>query len=274
MLAAAAAAACGAPAFAQTVNAPVQYWIDLATYSMMGMEEMPDMPAGMMGNVTGMRSQTGRDGRHAAGVGNFGQTKNASMGRWMDTALFTQKKPSGTEATHQVPSGATLGAAPLQLMTPPRESLPAREEAGYPERPTGRLLFYWGCGAQVRAGQPRVMDFSKLGQADYNNFMQGRSVRDRGARAEPGHAIWPNDRQNSRVARTALSAASFSADGKWLAFSSLRVEDPEHVFRKSIIYAANTETGEIRALTKNNGTNSSPIYSPDGKMIAFMNADS
>ncbi len=199
LLAAAAAAACGAPAFAQTVNAPVQYWIDLATYSMMGMEEMPDMPAGMMGNVTGMRSQTGRDGRHAAGVGNFGQTKNASMGRWMDTALFTQKKPSGTEATHQVPSGATLGAAPLQLMTPPRESLPAREEAGYPERPTGRLLFYWGCGAQVRAGQPRVMDFSKLGQADYNNFMQGRSVRDRGARAEPGHAIWPNDRQNSRA---------------------------------------------------------------------------
>jgi len=70
------------------------------------------------------------------------------------------------------------------------------------------------------------------------------------------------------------SAASFSADGKWLAFSSLRVEDPEHAFRKSIVYAANTETGEIRALTKNNGTNSSPIYSPDGKMIAFMNADS
>jgi hypothetical protein len=140
LLAAAAAAACGAPAFAQTVNAPVQYWIDLATYSMMGMEEMPDMPAGMMGNVTGMRSQTGRDGRHAAGVGNFGQTKNASMGRWMDTALFTQKKPSGTEATHQVPSGATLGAAPLQLMTPPRESLPAEQRPAEAEKPAGGLI--------------------------------------------------------------------------------------------------------------------------------------
>ena len=98
------------------------------------------MPAGMMGNVTGMRSQTGRDGRHAAGVGNFGQTKNASMGRWMDTALFTQKKPSGTEATHQVPSGATLGAAPLQLMTPPRESLPAEQRPAEAEKPAGGLI--------------------------------------------------------------------------------------------------------------------------------------
>ncbi len=191
----------------------MQYWIDLATYSMMGMEEMSDMPAGVMGNILGTRSATGRDGRHAAGIGNFGQTKQPNMGRWMDTALFAQKKPGGTEATHQIPAGATVGAAPLQLVTPPRESLTGREESSYPERPTGRLLFYWGCGSQVRAGQPRVTDFSKLGQADYNNFMQGRSVRDRGARAEPGHAIWPNDRQNSRVARTASLAGEHALTG-------------------------------------------------------------
>ena len=70
------------------------------------------------------------------------------------------------------------------------------------------------------------------------------------------------------------SAASFSADGKWLAFSGLRITDAEHAFRKSFIYAANVETGEIKQLTKNAGTASGPIYSPDGKHIAFMSADS
>jgi hypothetical protein len=207
------AAVLATPAHAQPVNAPVQYWIDLSTGNMMGMDDMPEMAGGMFGGMMGNRVATGRDGKQAAGIGNFGQTKQIAMGRWMDTALFTQKKPGGTEGTHQIPAGATVGAAPLQLVTPPRDVLAGREETTYPDRPTGRLLFYWGCGSQVRAGQPRVLDFSKLGQADYTNFMQGRSVRDRGARAEPGHAIWPNDRQNARVARTASLAGEHTLSG-------------------------------------------------------------
>ena len=70
------------------------------------------------------------------------------------------------------------------------------------------------------------------------------------------------------------SAPAFSADGKWIAFSSLREPDAENAFRKSQIYAANVETGEIKQLTHRNGTNGSPTFSPDGKTIAFMSADS
>ena len=70
------------------------------------------------------------------------------------------------------------------------------------------------------------------------------------------------------------SGPSFSADGKWIAFSSLREPNAEDAFRKSQIYAANVETGEIRQLTHRAGTNGSPTYSPDGKLIAFMSADS
>ena len=70
------------------------------------------------------------------------------------------------------------------------------------------------------------------------------------------------------------SAPSYSADGKWIAFSSYRVPNGEDAFRKSEIYAANVETGEIRQLTHRAGTNGGPLYSPDGRMIAFMSADS
>jgi dipeptidyl aminopeptidase/acylaminoacyl peptidase len=70
------------------------------------------------------------------------------------------------------------------------------------------------------------------------------------------------------------SAPAYSADGKWIAFSSLRTADAEMAFRKSQIYAASVETGEIRQLTHSSGTNGSPLYSPDGKLVAFMSADS
>lgn len=203
-------------AFSQNTKAPIaQYWVDISTSSMMGMEEMPDMGAlgGMMAGMMN-KSSTGRDGKQATGIGNFGKTKADVMGRSMDTALYTSRKPNGSEAVHTVPSNAGLGAEPLQLVTPPREGLKAvRDEVEYPEMPKVRILFYWGCGAQVKAGQPRVFDTTKLSQQDYSNFMQGRSVRDRGAKAEPGHAIWPNEVQNSRIARNASLVGEHSVTG-------------------------------------------------------------
>jgi hypothetical protein len=95
----------GAHAQTQIIKPPVaQVWMDLATYSMMGMDEMPEMPPGMgmLGNLMGTSAHTGRDGKRARGVGNFGQTKSAGMGRQLDIALVTQLKPSGTSAIQQM----------------------------------------------------------------------------------------------------------------------------------------------------------------------------
>lgn len=69
-------------------------------------------------------------------------------------------------------------------------------------------------------------------------------------------------------------AASFSSDGKWVAFSATRLPDAQHAFRQSEIYSASVETGEIRQLTRHSGTDNNPSYSPDGKYIAYMSADS
>ena len=70
------------------------------------------------------------------------------------------------------------------------------------------------------------------------------------------------------------SAPAFSPDGKWIAFSGLRESNAENMFRKAHIYAANIETAEIKQITHRWGTSGSPTFSPDGKMIAFMAADS
>ncbi len=70
------------------------------------------------------------------------------------------------------------------------------------------------------------------------------------------------------------SAADYSADGQWLVFSSYRTPDADGAFRRSHIYAANLESGDIKPLTSGAGTNNGPMFSPDGKTIAFMHADS
>lgn len=70
------------------------------------------------------------------------------------------------------------------------------------------------------------------------------------------------------------SGSSFSGDGKLIYFSSYREPNADGAFRRSHIYAANLETGEIRQLTRGAGTNNGPQVSPDGKTIAYMHADS
>ena len=70
------------------------------------------------------------------------------------------------------------------------------------------------------------------------------------------------------------SASDYSADGKWLVFSSYREADADGAFRRSHVYAANLESGDIKQLTKGAGTNNGPSFSPDGKTIAYMHADS
>lgn len=70
------------------------------------------------------------------------------------------------------------------------------------------------------------------------------------------------------------SAANFSADSKWLVYSGLFEPNAEMAYRKSNVYVANVETGATKQLTHRNGTSAQPLFSPDGKTIAFISADS
>lgn len=185
----------------QKVQPPIaRFWMDAATHhmSMPGMEEMEDNPMlGLMGAA-------------------FGQARHGAMpGKWLDTALHTQRKPAGTEAAHAIPAGMNL-RSPLPLLPVEKEQHKADSEwdGGEIEKPQGRLIFYWGCSAKVRAGQPRILDFAKASPQEFGKFMIGRHAPDRGAKAVPGRAVWPNRVNNPRLPGNASLLGEHTVSGE------------------------------------------------------------
>ncbi|UKK83367.1 hypothetical protein L7H23_12420 [Sphingopyxis sp. BSN-002] len=75
---------------------------------------------------------------------------------------------------------------------------PERKEGTYPtefERPKGRLLLYWGCGAKAGPGQPVVIDFAKVaaGQVPPNLFSTAVPVlREVSQANSKSYVDWPN----------------------------------------------------------------------------------
>ena len=202
----------GIQAQTQVVKPPVaQYWMDVATMSMAGMDEMPSMAGGLGGMLGGMTGVPGMGGA------TFGATRGMMPGRWLDLAVVTQRKPAGTDAVQAIPPGQNMG--PSLTLLPVVAQTKTQGERGTgdtPERPKGRLLFYWGCSETVLPGQPRVLDFSTAGVQDFGKFMQGRAVIDRGAKADPGHSIWPNEKHRQNVPKEASLVGQHAVSGDGL----------------------------------------------------------
>ena len=214
----------------QVVRPPVaQYWMDVATVRMAGMDELPSL--GALGNLGGMVNAMGMKG---VGDNSFGATKGMQPGRWLDIAVATQRKPAGTQATQTIPAGLGLGTS-LPLLPP--EPVVAKGNAPQgrdldehvPEQPKSRILLYWGCGDTVRAGQPKVLDLNNAKPEDYAQFMRGRATRERGATAAPGNAIWPNPQSKQQVSKTASLQGEHKVAGEGipasLQFSIGQVQD-------------------------------------------------
>lgn len=192
-----AAMAGAAPAQTQVVKPPVsQAWIDVATFSGMGMPGMGMGGAGGANPMAMMGSMFGGGGGGGA-KNTFGMTQAASAGRWVDVTLYTSRNPSLGEAVQAVPAGTQL-APSLKLVAPkadkgkpPPPGDETVEEHDY-ERPKGKIYLYWGCGDTVRAGQPRVLDMASATPQDYQKFFVARRATQRGAHSAVGRPAWPN----------------------------------------------------------------------------------
>ena len=69
-------------------------------------------------------------------------------------------------------------------------------------------------------------------------------------------------------------APAWSPDGRTLAFSALRIPNAQLAWRESEIYAADVASGAIRQLTRRKGPDANPVWSPDGRTIAYTGFDS
>lgn len=185
-----------APAQNQVVKPPAsQAWIDVATFSGMGMPGMGMGGAGGANPMAMMGAMLGGGGGGGQSKNTFGMTQSGSTGRWVDVTLTTRRNPTLAEAAQAVPAGTQL-APSLKLVAPQATSKPptdddAVEERDY-ERPKGKIYLYWGCGETVRAGQPRVLDVATAAAQDFQKFFVSRRATQRGAHSAAGRPSWPN----------------------------------------------------------------------------------
>ncbi len=201
----------GLAATAQGSKAPkTQLWIDLSTGAMAGMPEM-DMPMGggaAMGMLGGLMGGGARAGGMpaAASLTSYGHARAMSVmpPRVVDIALHNSLRP-GKEASQAIPPGMRMGES-LPLLPPPAQPAVSAEPGDVPQeyqqhQPKGRILLYWGCGASVRAGQPRVVDLARAKPADYAQAFAGRAVPDRAPRVGPAYALYPNERNQVSLSK-------------------------------------------------------------------------
>lgn len=167
-----------------------QVWIDIATHDIAG---MPDM--GMLGGFAG--KMMGGD----KGPQGYPQSRNipASSGRLLDIALYNSLRP-GIEAQQLVPSGLGVGKS-LVLVPPVVQHSESPQSGGKLPDVEVTMRQYWGCGATVRPGQPKVLTIKvKGGQMQASGGLAaGVFVPDRDIDVKEIYALWPNKKNAKRV---------------------------------------------------------------------------
>lgn len=204
----------------QVVKPPqAQAWIDVATFSGMG------MPMGGPGGAGGANPMAALGSLFGGGRGSgdakvpFGMTQSGSTGRYVDVTLSTRRNPQLDQATQEVPAGFMNPA--LQLVAPRDAPVPPAQEADNeivperePQRPEGKLYLYWGCGDTVRPGQPRVVDFATATPQQLAQFFQSRRATQRGAHAAAGRPHWPNANDGRAIPEGASLAGEHKFTGQ------------------------------------------------------------
>lgn len=109
------------------------------------------------GTVSGMGAM-GRGAGAAMGMMFGGRGDNVQHELLLRLGSSDAPQKGAPKADHFMPSVAKLGKS-VALVTPREEKQVVDE---LPQKPKGRILVYWGCGATAPKGQPVIIDFSKI----------------------------------------------------------------------------------------------------------------
>ena len=142
-----------------------------------------------VGTTTGMAGMTGGMG---SAMGMMFGGGNREMRELRLRIGSTATTPAGPYADHYFLPPAKLGKSVPLLIPEIRRSEDAPAEF---QRPKGRLILFWGCGAHAPKGQPVIIDFAKVaaGQVPPGLFSATVPV-DRGPTVSNSrtYAEWPN----------------------------------------------------------------------------------
>jgi hypothetical protein len=200
------AAALPIAAHAQAKQADL--YIDVATHA------MPGMPG--MGGV-------GRMANAMAGhTASYGMARSPGMaGKYLDIALRNRQQP-GTPATQFVPKELRVGEridllpAPRRTATNDSDSAPATQTSAGDG--SFRVRYYWGCGEQVRAGQPAeyTMTIRNGKPVQSGRAPTPRQVSSSGIEPGPEHVLWPNPSSRKTVSAKGSLVGTHRVTGEGL----------------------------------------------------------
>ena len=152
-----------------------------------------------------------------AGGGGFGSAMGALFGgsgggpsKSLTLELAAVRTGSPAAGQHGIPPTLNMGAS-LPLVGPDRPTEKPNEERDIPELRdvdgNMRMMFFWGCGETVGAGQPVVLDTKDIRAGQLPPNMRSTWVKDNsrgpGFGSGRGVADWPNSKDSTRVPASA-----------------------------------------------------------------------
>jgi hypothetical protein len=190
---------------------------------------------GMMGGLGGFMAR--RMGGADASRPVYPTTRGTGgmTGQYLDIALHNALKP-GVDAQDLVPSGLNLGKSLTLIPIEPSPPTKGDTPPGKIPDVEVKISEYWGCGATVRPGQPKVATFKvKGGTINAKGGMQGVDFQstgslskglfapDRDVDLKPGYVYWPNRKYGMQVPSGARLAGDHRIVGEGIP-SSMQFE--------------------------------------------------
>jgi hypothetical protein len=192
-----AAGVCAALLMGAAPQPTATYWMDVSTASGMGAGMTPGMsPEQIMQIMQG----------------------GSGVSRTLNLYLASKTKPAAApEANHLIPPGLQMGPS-LPLVTPPAAK-PVQAAPGMPgfQQPQGRMVIYWGCGEHAGAGQPTVVDFSKMAAGRMPPGLAAMVTAAQPPRPgqSPGYGEWPNDKDRRPVPAAGSLLGAHKVEGNY-----------------------------------------------------------
>jgi hypothetical protein len=205
--------------------APTNLYIDVSTQNMAGMPGM----GGMLGGLGGFMARRMGGANATKPTYPTARGTGGMTGQYLDIALHNALKP-GVEAQDQIPDGLDLGKS-LTLTPVEFPPSPKGESSGKVPDIEVKLTGYWGCGAAVRPGQPKVATFKfkggnrtidsrnpmagmqGIGVESTGSLSRGMYVPDRDIDLQPGYVYWPNRNYGKQVPDDARLAGQHQITG-------------------------------------------------------------